>query len=457
MVINIPPQVNRAIEILEENGHSAYVVGGAVRDAIMGKTADDWDITTSALPEETAKAFEGFRVIETGIKHGTVTVIINKTPLEITTYRIETGYSDNRHPDRVDFTGRVEEDLSRRDFTANSIAYSPKRGFADPFGGQKDIENKIIRCVGEADRRFGEDALRILRALRFSAVLGFEIDGETADSIRRNYNLLKNISVERIFVELSKLLCGKDAGRILREYEDVFFFIIPGLEPMKNCTQTHERHIFDVWGHTVKAVESVEPVPGMRFAMLLHDSGKPHCKSTDENGTDHFYGHSKVSRKIAEDVLLNLKTSTAFRNHVCSLVEYHDFLPDKISKKTYKKYIGKLGFDIVKELFEIRKADVSAQNPKFLEEELARNEFGLKILEEIESEEKCFGITDLAIGGRELISLGLRPSPETGKILEILLDEVMDEKIENTQKALTERAMQLIKPQERRDNGNRKN
>lgn len=457
MVINIPPQVNRAIEILEENGHSAYVVGGAVRDAVMSKTADDWDITTSALPEETARAFDGFRVIETGIKHGTVTVIIDKTPLEITTYRIESGYSDNRHPDRVDFTDRVEDDLSRRDFTVNSIAYSPKRGFTDPFGGRKDIENKIIRCVGEADRRFGEDALRILRALRFSSVLGFEIDCDTSNSIKRNYTLLKNISAERIFVELSKLLCGKDAGRILREYEDVFFFILPELQPMKNCTQNHERHIFDVWGHTVKAVESVEPIPEMRFAMLLHDSGKPQCKTTDENGTDHFYHHAKESRKNAEDILLRLKTSTAFRNRVCDLVEYHDFLPDKISKKTYKKYIAKLGYDTVKDLFEIRKADISAQNPKFLNEELERNEIGLKILEEIASEERCFKVTDLAIGGRELISLGLKPSPETGKILEILLDEVMDEKIENTHEALTERAMQLIKPQERRDNGNRKN
>lgn len=457
MVINIPSQVNRAIEILEKNGHSAYVVGGAVRDAIMNKLADDWDITTSALPEETIAAFEGFRVIETGLKHGTVTVIVDSTPLEITTYRIEHGYSDNRHPDKVDFTDRVEDDLSRRDFTVNAIAYSPKRGFADPFGGKRDIENKIIRCVGEADRRFGEDALRILRALRFSSVLGFEIDGETADSIRRNYTLLKNISVERIFVELSKLICGKDAGRVLREYEDVFFFILPELKAMKNCTQNHERHIFDVWGHTVKSVESVAPVPELRFAMLLHDSGKPQCKTTDENGTDHFYYHAKASRKIAENIFLRLKTSTAFRNRVCDLVEYHDFLPDKISKKTYKKYIAKLGYDTVKELFEIRKADVSAQNPKFLDEELKRNECGFKILEEIASEEKCFKVTDLAISGRDITALGVRPSPETGKILGKLLDEVMDEEIENTHEALIERAMQLIGQQERRDNGNGKN
>ncbi|MBQ2903021.1 MAG: HD domain-containing protein [Clostridia bacterium] len=457
MVIKIPVQVNRAIEILNKNGHSAYVVGGAVRDAVMERPAHDWDITTSALPEQVEKAFEGFRIIETGLKHGTVTVIVDGMDLEITTYRIEHGYSDNRHPDRVDFTNRVEDDLSRRDFTVNAIAYSPLGGFADPFGGREDIERKIIRCVGDADRRFGEDALRILRALRFSSVLGFEIDPGTADSIRRNFHLLKNISVERIFVEMCKLLCGQDAGRILRDYEEVIFFLFPELEPMKGCLQNHERHIFDVWGHSVKAVESVEPIPELRFAMLLHDSGKPYLRTTDENGVDHFYRHAVRSREIAESILARLKTSTAFRNRVCNLIEYHDFVPDKISKKTYKKFIAKLGFETVRELFSIRKADFSAQNPIFFNEELERNEIGLRILEEIEMQNSCFKISDLAIGGNDIIALGIKPSPEIGKILETLLDEVMEEKIKNTTEALKERAMQLVKPQERRDNGNSKN
>ena len=249
MVIKIPPQVNRAIEILQNNGHSAYVVGGAVRDMLMGKTAHDWDITTSALPEETLESFSEFRTIETGLKHGTVTVIVDGMSLEITTFRIEGGYSDNRHPDKVDFTDRVEDDLSRRDFTVNSIAYSPQKGFADPFDGQTDIEKKIIRCVGNPDKRFGEDALRILRALRFSAVLGFEIEKDTAESIRRNYKLLSNISVERIFVEISKLLCGKDAGKILREFEDVIFFILPEISPMKTARKT-TNGTFSTYGDT---------------------------------------------------------------------------------------------------------------------------------------------------------------------------------------------------------------
>ncbi len=443
MVINIPSQVNRAIEILCDGGYSAYIVGGAVRNIIMEIPVNDWDITTSALPDDTLELFKDFKTIETGIKHGTVTVIINGMPLEITTYRIEKGYSDNRHPDEVEFTDRVEDDLSRRDFTVNAIAYSPQKGFVDPFGGCEDIKKKIIRCVGNPDTRFSEDALRILRALRFASVLDFEIDPETAESIHKNKHLLKNISVERIFVELSKLLCGKNAGNILREYKDVIFFVLPELEPMNNCTQNHERHIYDVWNHTVKAVESVPPEPELRFAMLFHDSGKPHCKTTDTNGVDHFYSHGKISKKIVSDALSRLKTSNKFRYTVRNLVEYHDFLPDKISKKTYKKYIAKLGIETVENLFLIRAADVLAQNPKFHEESIAQNDIGKKILEEIKKEEACFKISDLAVDGRKLSDAGIKPSPAMGKILEKLLDEVMDEKLPNDESALIERAKQL--------------
>ena len=443
MVINIPSQVNRAIEILCGGGHSAYIVGGAVRNIIMGIPVNDWDITTSALPQKTLELFKDFRTIETGIKHGTVTVIIDGMPLEITTFRIEKGYSDNRHPDKVDFTDSVEDDLSRRDFTANAIAYSPEKGFVDPFGGCWDIEQKTIRCVGNPDTRFGEDALRILRALRFASVLGFKIDPETSDSIHKNKHLLKNISVERIFVELSKLLCGKNAGDILREYKDIIFFVLPELEPMNNCTQNHERHIYDLWGHTVKSVESVPPEPELRFTMLFHDSGKPHCKTTDTNGIDHFYSHGKISKKIVYDALSRLKTSNKFRDTVCSLVEYHDFLPDKISKKTYKKYIAKLGIETVEKLFFIREADVLAQNPLFRAESLEQNDIGKKVIEEIKNEKNCFKISDLAVDGRMLSDAGIRPSPAMGRILEKLLDEVMDEKLPNDECALIERAKQL--------------
>ncbi len=445
MVIKIPTQVNRALEILCGGGHSAFIVGGAVRNILMGIPVHDWDIASSALPNETLELFKDYRTVETGLKHGTVTVIIDGMSLEITTFRIENGYSDNRHPDSVDFTRRIDEDLSRRDFTVNAIAYSPQAGFVDPFGGREDINRGVIRCVGEADRRFGEDALRILRALRFAAVLGFEIDPETAKSIKKNYRLLANISVERIFTELSKLLCGKNAGKILREYKEVIFYILPELAPTDGCTQSHERHVFDVWGHTVAAVEHIPPEPALRFAMLFHDAGKPKCKTTDENGVDHFYSHGKESKKIAFDAMTRLKTSNKFREHVCKLVEYHDFLPDKISKKTYKKYIARLGIDTVKELFLVREADVSAQNPKFLKESLAENEIGKKTLEEIENENACFKISDLAVNGKDLAEAGITPSPAMGEILTALLDEVMEDKLENNKELLIERAKQLAK------------
>ncbi len=443
MVINIPSQVNRAIEILCGGGHSAYVVGGAVRNIIMGIPVNDWDITTSALPSETIELFKAYRTIETGIKHGTVTVIIDGMSLEITTFRIEHGYSDNRHPDKVDFTDKVEDDLSRRDFTVNAIAYSPETGFADPFGGCGDIQKGIIRCVGNPDKRFGEDALRILRALRFASVLGFEINSETSESIHQNKHLLKNISVERIFIELSKLLCGKNAAEILRKYKDVIFLVLPELEPMNECAQNHERHIYDVWGHTVAAVEAIPPEPTLRFAMLLHDSGKPHCKTTDKNGIDHFYSHGKTSKKIAFEILSRLKASNKFRDAVCSLVEYHDFLPDKISKKTYKKYIARLGIKTVENLFLVREADVLAQNPKFHDESLEQNKIGMKIFQDILKDNSCFKTSDLAVNGKMLTNIGIAPSPAMGKIIETLLDEVMDEKLPNDEGALIERAKQL--------------
>ena len=445
MVIKIPQQVNTVIEILNANGHSAYVVGGACRDILMDKSAHDWDVTTSALPEETSSLFSDFRVIETGIKHGTVTVIVDSVSIEVTTYRIESGYSDNRHPDSVSFTDKIEDDLARRDFTVNAIAYSTISGTVDPYGGIADIEKKIIRCVGDPDTRFNEDALRILRALRFSSVLGFEIEEKTKASIKRNFRLLSNISAERIFAEVCKMLCGNDIGRILRDFSEVIFFIMPELEPMKNCLQNHERHIYDVWGHTVAAVSSVKPETHLRFATLLHDSGKPHVRTTDEKGIDHFYHHSKKSLKIAEDILLRLKCSNKFRKTVCDLVGHHDFLPDKISKKTYKKYIAALGAETVRDLFYIREADIRAQNPVFLENELSANEIGLNILSEIENENACFRISDLHISGKELACAGIPASPEMGKILEQLLDEVMSEKLENEKNALLNRAKEIYK------------
>ncbi len=448
IVIKIPEQVNRVLEILRQNGHTAYVVGGACRDMFMGREIHDWDVATSALPEQTAKAFEGYRVIETGIKHGTVTVLVDLEPVEITTYRTESGYSDNRHPDSVEFTARIEDDLSRRDFTVNAIAYSPLLGTVDPFDGMEDTKRKIIRCVGNPDTRFNEDGLRILRALRFASVLGFEIETETAASIKRNKELLKNISVERIFEETTKLLCGVNAAKILNEYYDVFFFVFPELEAMKGCAQHHERHIFDVWGHTLKVLESIRPEAELRWVALLHDSGKPAHKTTDENGIDHFYRHAYKSRNIANDILLRMKTSNAFRKSVCTLVEHHDFLPDKISRKTYRRFIAQYGTETVRKLFEIREADIKGQNPVYIDEGLASNAAGLETLAQIEAEDSCFTIKDLDINGKDLMAIGVPRQHIMSEIFEILLDEVMDDRLKNKKDALLHRAKELMKGKE---------
>jgi tRNA nucleotidyltransferase (CCA-adding enzyme) len=445
MTIKIPNKAKTIITLLENAGFEAFCVGGAVRDSIMGLNPTDWDITTSASPEDTVRIFKDYKTVDTGLKHGTLTVIIDKTPFEVTTYRVDGDYNDNRHPENVHFTKNLKDDLSRRDFTVNAIAYSPLSGFVDPYGGKEDIDKKTIRCVGNPNKRFGEDALRILRALRFSSVLGFEIEKETADSIHRCKHLLANISAERIFVEVSKMLCGKDIKRILTDFSDVIFFIFPELEPMNFCNQNHERHIYNVWGHTVAAVDAVRNEPHLRFAMLLHDSGKPHVKTSDENGTDHFYSHAKKSREIADKILLRLKTSNSFRKKVCDLTEFHDFLPDKISTKTYKRYIAKLGFETIRELFEIREADIRSQNPIFINEGLAANEIGLKVLEEIEAENACFRISDLAISGKDLAAAGIPPSPLMGRILEALLDEVMGDKLENRKDTLLNRANEINK------------
>ena len=282
--------------------------------------------------------------------------------------------------------------------------------------------------------------MRILRALRFSSVLNFDICTETSKAIHKYYGLLKFISVERIYAELRKLVCGDRAAKVLDEYSDVFFFLMPELKAMKGCEQNHIRHIYDVWGHTLKAVDSVRPVPELRLAMLFHDCGKPCVKSTDEKGIDHFYSHSEKSKELASDILYRFKASNSERNHICTLVEKHGFDPDIISRKTYRKYIGSYGPEIVKELFEVREADFRAQNPVFIESEIKRNEAGLETLNLILGEEPCFSLKDLKINGNDLLSLGISPTHLLGSVLNRLLEEVMDGRIKNNKADLLKRA-----------------
>ncbi len=431
--INIPKYAQVAMKELETNGFEAFVVGGCVRDSIMGKIANDWDMTTSSTPEETLEVFKNFRTIPTGIKHGTITVLIDKQPLEITTFRIDGEYTDNRRPDSVSFTRNIENDLSRRDFTVNAMAYNDTDGIVDLFGGIEDIKNKIIRCVGDPDKRFHEDALRIMRAIRFSATLGFEIEKETAESIKRNKHLLQNIASERIRVELEKLLLGDDAERILIEFSDVIFEIIPELKETLGTEQNCPYHIYDVWQHIVKSVAVSEKNKHVRLAMLLHDIAKPQMKTTDEKGQDHFKGHASVSSDIAYKILKRLKYDNKTISVVTKLIFHHD---DRLynNPQNIKKHASKHGFDFLYLLDKVSRADILAQTPEMIDRISLCDNY-LNELKKLEEKNVCLSISDLAVNGNDLMNFGLK-GKEIGETLEKLLDKVLKNEIQNSKESL---------------------
>lgn len=443
MDIKIPSPVETVIEKLKSCGQEAYVVGGCVRDSIMGLTPHDWDVTTSAMPEETMAALKEYKLIETGLKHGTVTVLVDHTPIEITTYRVDGEYSDNRHPDEVRFTRSLKEDLARRDFTVNALAYNHADGVIDCFGGIEDIQNKIIRCVGEPNLRFHEDGLRILRALRFSSVLGFSIEETTANSILQNYSLLDNIARERINMEFTKLLCGKSAIHVLREYREVIGQFIPEINAMHNFEQHNHYHVYDVWEHTLKAMESVDAVPVLRLTMLLHDIGKPLCFTMDDKGVGHFYGHDQKSQEMALKILQRLKYDGDTINQVVMLVKYHDTTLSA-NTKTLRRLLRVLGEDTLRLLFKVKTADILAQNPAYSERtnEIKETE---AVLDEIIRLNLCFSLKDLEINGADLITLGVPQGAKIGKILSVLLNEVIDDVSPNKHWVLMNRARLLIK------------
>lgn len=430
----LPEEVKKVISMLGGAGFEAYAVGGCVRDSLLGKNPTDYDVTTSASPEEMKEVFKNEHLIETGIKHGTVTVLMNGNPMEITAFRIEKGYSDRRHPEKVEFTRSLAEDLARRDFTVNSLAYSEKTGIIDLFGGISDLEHEIIRCVGDPDKRFGEDALRIMRALRFSSVLGFEIEKETAASIERNSGFLKEVSAERLFSEFSRLLCGKNAAKVLLEHPTPFFEIIPELSVLKGFDQRHFRHHLDAFEHTLGVIENVPPALELRLAALFHDISKPICVSVDETGTAHYYGHAQKSAEIAEAVLRRLKSDSETIKKVCELVRRHEdrFEPDP---KAVKRLLGKIGPEGYDKLLLLMQADDSAKRPEYRLPDSVFDEFR-KIAREITEKNECFSLKDLAVNGADLISAGFEPGPEMGKILEILLEKVIEGEIPNEKEKL---------------------
>lgn len=440
--MDMPKNVDIAINLLQSAGFEAYAVGGCVRDSLLGKTPNDWDITTSAKPEDMKSVFADFHCIDTGIKHGTVTVVIDGEPLEITTFRLDGEYEDNRHPKSVTFTSNLGADLGRRDFTVNAMAYSKKTGTVDLFGGQNDLKNGIIRCVGDPDRRFNEDALRILRALRFASALDFEIEEKTAQSLLKNRALLGNISEERIAKELLKLVCGKGAKRILTDFAPVLFEILPELQPMYKNSHDNPHHCYDIYEHTLIAVESIDPEPTLRFAMLLHDCGKPAVKKFDENGVAHFYGHQRISAEISAQILARLKVSNKFRDEILFLVSNHDRWELYENTEKMPRYLSKFGLDGVLNLLKVMRADVLAQSPEYRyrldqiadAEETAKN---------LAAQKPCLSLSELQINGRTLMDIGIPQGRKLGAVLAQLLDEVIDGVTKNTQEALTTRAREI--------------
>lgn len=434
----LPEEVGNALEILEVAGFEACLVGGCVRDFLLGTAPRDFDIATDALPEETKKAFSGFRVIETGLKHGTVTVLINGMPLEITTYRADGIYSDGRHPDQVHFTRRLEEDLARRDFTVNAMAYSRKKGLVDIFGGRQDLKEKRIQTVGEAERRFSEDALRIIRALRFSSVLGFEIADKTAAAAHSLKERLAIVSAERIYTELTKLLCGKNVRRVLMAYPEILGVWLPEILPMVGFCQHNFHHIYTVWEHTAAVTEAIPPVPYLRWAALLHDCGKPGTFSMGTDGVGHFYGHHKRSTAMAEIILDRLKTDKDTGARIITLIRYHD-TPLERDLKSVKRMLNKLGAELFFDLVKLQRADNMGQAPQFRNRQQKLDEVEA-LAREILQTKDCFSLKDLAISGRDLIELGLSPGPELGKMLNQLLETVIEGTLPNEKELLLEEA-----------------
>ena len=439
----LPPAVSDLIARLNEAGFSAYAVGGCVRDSLLGLTPHDWDLCTSALPEDMLRVFRNERVAETGLKHGTLTVIRNHVPYEITTFRVDGAYTDHRHPDSVAFVADVAEDLARRDFTVNAMAWSPADGLTDLFGGRNDLEAGIIRCVGEPCRRFEEDALRILRALRFASVFDFAIDPATDEAARKQASSLRNVAGERIREELLKLLCGRGAGRILRAYPDILGVVIPEILPMVGYDQQNHHHSWDLWEHTVRALEGVPSEPDLRLTMLLHDTGKPSVRTTDERGEGHYKGHQAASGKIAERVASDLRLDTASRNRIVRLVEYHDIPLRTESGETnldrafLLRRLNRFGEKDLRALFLIHRADRIATGYSSPEREDARLKERMDALDALLAEQPCFTVKDLAVNGHDLMAAGFR-GKAVGDTLQRLLEDVMDGKTENTREALLE-------------------
>lgn len=449
--IDIPEKVRQIISRLEESGHEAYAVGGCVRDTLLKRRPQDWDVTTSASPEEIKGLFS--RTIDTGIEHGTVTVRLQKESFEVTTYRIDGTYSDRRHPDHVEFTKSLKEDLRRRDFTINAMAYNPTRGLVDCFQGIQDLREGRIRCVGNPRERLREDALRILRGIRFAAQLGFQVEAETAFAMKELADTLREISAERIQAELVKLVTSPNPQMILKGYElGITGAILPEFDAMMETEQETPHHNCSVGLHTVHSMENILPEKSLRLTMLLHDIGKPARKTMDENGVAHFKGHGAVSEKMAEHILKRLKFDNETRQKVTKLIRFHD---DRIKAEplAVRKGMHRIGKDLFLDYLKVRMADTLAQSSYKREEKLENLRRVQEIYEDILQKEECVSLKELAVSGKDLIAMGMQPGKEMGETLEWMLEQVLEHPQWNSREKLTELAAQRKESFQQKEDG----
>lgn len=434
MKITLPRKVLMIINNLQFHGYEAFAVGGCVRDSILARRPEDWDITTSAKPEEVKRLFR--RTVDTGIEHGTVTVLLGKDSFEVTTYRVDGAYEDGRHPKEVRFTGRLEEDLQRRDFTINAMAYNDEVRLVDVFGGMQDLNHHLIRCVGDPGERFSEDALRILRAVRFSAQLDFPIEPHTAEAIKELAPTLERISAERIQTELVKLLMSPHPERIRDACElGITKVILPEWDAMTGVEQNTPHHKYDVAEHTIQAMRNVKRDKILRLTMLFHDMGKPAVKTTDENGRDHFKGHALVSEEIARTVLRRLKFDNDTVKKVTRLVCYHDYRVEP-NAKNVRRAMNRIGVDLFPYYLAVRMADAKAQSPYRRREKIENIVAMRELYQDILLKEECVTLRQLAVSGRELMQLGMQPGREIGSMLSELLEYVIDDPSRNDREIL---------------------
>ncbi len=440
--MKLPEYVLRCVDTLEAAGFEAWAVGGCVRDAVLGLTPQDYDLCTNALPEQTKAVFAGERLVLAGEKHGTVAVITEEGLVEITTFRTEGGYRDSRHPDWVRFVPGIGEDLSRRDFTVNAMAWSPRRGFADPFGGRQDLQEGILRAVGQPELRFREDALRILRGVRFSVRYGLTPEPATLAAMETEAPLLQLLARERIFEELCKLLPLVKAKDLLL-YQRILASAIPQLAPAMGFDQKSPHHAFDVFTHIACVVENTPPELPLRWAALLHDIGKPGTFYQDETGRGHFPDHAGAGAELANRVLLELKAPTALRERVTKLVKRH-MVPLEPDRKLLRRRLSRYGVEGVEDLYRLQLADFSSKGVIQKREEEEHFRRVRQLLDALLRENACLKLSDLAVDGRDLITLGMEPGPGLGNILTQLLNRVLDEQLPNEKEALLDAAEAMI-------------